>query len=99
MRNLNNLGQNIMNNKPGSSLRDGSIIEVKRNYTLGKQITNLRQLDRAICRRQAVICPKSAAYGRRHHPASFMLFQQGSTLLNLFKIGMYIYIPYNQHVQ
>ena len=54
------------------------------------KVKTLAKLKRLADRHKAVICPDSMCWNRPR-PASFMLHLQGAGLLNLFRLGMYVY--------
>ncbi len=56
----------------------------------GRRIKTLAGLWRAVQSKQSVVCPNSHCW-RGPRPAAFMINQQGTMLLSLFRNGMYLY--------
>lgn len=57
---------------------------------LGRKVISLQQLAELVEKRKAVWVPLSPNF-RGPRPAAFMIQQQGSFLLRLFRLGMYVY--------
>ena len=61
-----------------------------------KQIKTLEDLEQAVKKKQLVYNPKSCACMFHNHgciSSAFMMDQQGSSLLKIFRQGLYIYEP------
>lgn len=57
-----------------------------------KRVVTLRQLRDLADEKRAVIVPESHPW-KNPRPAAVLLHQQGSSLLRLMEMGMYIYEP------
>ena len=55
-----------------------------------RQILSLKDLKKAVDEKRAVTVPGSPCF-KGPIPAAFMINLQGTTLLNLFNMGMYIF--------
>ncbi len=54
------------------------------------KIKNLEQLNKAALNKQCVVVPDSACF-RNRMPAAWIQNMQGITILQLFKMGMFLY--------
>ncbi|MBA3051906.1 hypothetical protein FP828_03705 [bacterium] len=57
---------------------------------IGRRISSLKGLQRAVEQRRAVVVPKWSGF-RKPNPAAWMINLNGAILVRLFDSGMYIY--------